>query len=52
MKPSKLNRDVHRWGSLLVALPVAVIIVTGVSQVESPGEIGYILERLRLAIRC
>ena len=30
MKLSKLNRDVHRWGSLLVALPVAVIIVTGV----------------------
>jgi uncharacterized iron-regulated membrane protein len=30
MKLSKMNRDVHRWGSLLVALPVAVIIVTGV----------------------
>jgi uncharacterized iron-regulated membrane protein len=30
MRLSKLNRDVHRWGSVLVALPVAVIIVTGV----------------------
>jgi len=30
MKLSKLNRDVHRWGSILIALPVAVIIVTGV----------------------
>ncbi len=30
IKLSKLNRDIHRWGSILVALPVAVIIVTGV----------------------
>jgi uncharacterized iron-regulated membrane protein len=30
MKLSKLNRDLHRWGSILIALPVAVIIVTGV----------------------
>ena len=30
MKLSKLNRDVHRWGSILVALPLAVIIVSGV----------------------
>lgn len=30
MKLSKLNRNVHRWGSILIALPVVVIIVTGV----------------------
>lgn len=30
MKFSKLNRDVHRWGSILIAVPVAVVIVTGV----------------------
>ena len=30
MKLSKLNRDIHRWGSILIAIPVAVIIVTGV----------------------
>jgi uncharacterized iron-regulated membrane protein len=30
MKLSKLNRDIHRWGSILIAAPVAVIIVTGV----------------------
>jgi uncharacterized iron-regulated membrane protein len=30
MKFSKLSRDVHRWGSILIALPVAVIIVSGV----------------------
>ena len=30
MKLSKLNRDVHRWGAILIALPVAVIIVSGV----------------------
>ncbi|TWU03079.1 hypothetical protein CA54_61630 [Symmachiella macrocystis] len=30
MKLSKLNRDFHRWGSILIALPVAVIIATGV----------------------
>jgi uncharacterized iron-regulated membrane protein len=30
MKLSKLNRDVHRWGSILIALPTAVIIATGV----------------------
>ena len=29
MKLSKLNRDVHRWGSMLIALPVAVIIFSG-----------------------
>jgi uncharacterized iron-regulated membrane protein len=27
---SKLNRDIHRWGSILIALPSAVIISTGV----------------------
>jgi uncharacterized iron-regulated membrane protein len=30
MKLSKLNRDVHRWGSVLIALPVLAVIVTGV----------------------
>ncbi len=30
MKISKLNRNVHRWASILIALPLAVIIVTGV----------------------
>ncbi len=30
MKLSKLNRDIHRWGSILIAAPVVVISVTGV----------------------
>lgn len=30
MKLSKLNRDVHRWGSFLIALPLAVVIASGV----------------------
>jgi uncharacterized iron-regulated membrane protein len=30
MKLSKLNRNVHRWGSILIAIPLAVILVTGV----------------------
>jgi hypothetical protein len=30
MKLSKLNRDIHRWGSILIAAPVVVIVVTGV----------------------
>ena len=30
MKISKLNRNVHRWASILIALPLMVIIVTGV----------------------
>ena len=29
MKFARLNRTIHRWGSLLVALPVLVVIVTG-----------------------
>ena len=29
MNLSKLNRDVHRWGSLLIALPLAVVIGSG-----------------------
>lgn len=29
MKIAKLNRVVHRWGSLLVALPVLVVILSG-----------------------
>lgn len=30
MKLSKLNRIIHRWGSILTALPLLVVIVTGV----------------------
>lgn len=29
MKPAKLNRVLHRWGSIAVALPVLIVIVTG-----------------------
>lgn len=29
MKFSKLNRDVHRWGSIVIAIPLLVIVVTG-----------------------
>ena len=29
MKLSKLNRDVHRWGSILIALPLAESIHDG-----------------------
>jgi uncharacterized iron-regulated membrane protein len=29
MKLSKLNRDIHRWGSIFIAIPIAVVIVTG-----------------------
>ena len=31
MKLSKLNRNIHRWGSILIAVPVAIVIVTGVT---------------------
>ncbi len=30
MKLPKLNRDIHRWGAALIAIPLTVIIVTGV----------------------
>lgn len=30
MKFSKLNRDIHRWGSILIALPLLVVIVSGI----------------------
>ena len=30
MRLSKLNRDIHRWGAILIALPLAVVIVSGV----------------------
>ena len=30
MKPAKLNRFIHRWGSIIAALPIGIIIVTGV----------------------
>ena len=30
MKPSRLNRLVHRWGSIVIALPALIVIVSGV----------------------
>ena len=30
MKAAKLNRLLHRWGSITTALPIAIIIVTGI----------------------
>lgn len=30
MNLSKLNRDAHRWGAVLAALPLVIIVVTGV----------------------
>ena len=30
MKATKLNRAIHRWASLVVALPIGAIIVTGI----------------------
>ncbi len=30
MKFSKLNRVVHRWGSMIALLPIAVVVVTGI----------------------
>ena len=30
MKPAKLNRVFHRWGAILIALPILVVIVTGI----------------------
>lgn len=30
MKPAKLNRVFHRWGAILIALPVLLVIVTGI----------------------
>ncbi len=30
MKLSKLNRDLHRWGSVLIAVPLAIVIISGV----------------------
>jgi len=30
MKLSKLNRDLHRWGSILAFLPMMIIIVSGI----------------------
>jgi uncharacterized iron-regulated membrane protein len=41
MKLSKLNRDIHRWGSILIAIPVAVVIVTGVI-LQLKKEFGWI----------
>lgn len=30
MKPSRLNRIVHRWGSVAIALPALIVLVSGV----------------------
>ena len=30
MKPAKLNRVLHRWGAIIIALPLLVIIATGI----------------------
>ena len=30
MKPSRLNRIVHRWGAIATALPVLIVLVSGV----------------------
>jgi uncharacterized iron-regulated membrane protein len=48
MRFSILNRDIHRWGSIITAVPVIVIIVTGiilqlkkdVAWVQPPTQIG------------
>ena len=36
MKVSKLNRVLHRWGSLLVAPPLLLVIVTGLMLLVVP----------------
>ncbi|MEM6689260.1 MAG: PepSY domain-containing protein [Planctomycetota bacterium] len=30
MKPSRMNRMIHRWGSIAIALPTIVVLVSGV----------------------
>jgi hypothetical protein len=30
MKPSRLNRIIHRWGSIAIALPTLIVLVSGV----------------------
>ena len=30
MKPAVLNRFIHRWGSIIVAIPIGIILVTGI----------------------
>ncbi len=30
MKPSVLNRKLHRWGAILTALPVGIVVLTGI----------------------
>ena len=30
MKFSRLNRSIHKWGSIIVALPIILVIVTGI----------------------
>lgn len=29
MKLSKLNRQIHNWGSIIIAIPVSIVLVTG-----------------------
>ena len=41
MKFSKLNRDIHRWGSIIVAGPIVVIATTGVI-LQWKKEVGWI----------
>jgi len=48
MKAAKLNRLLHRWGSIAIALPIVIIIVTGitlqlkkdVAWIQPPTQIG------------
>ncbi len=30
MKLSKLNRQIHNWGSIIIAIPVSIVLLTGV----------------------
>ena len=41
MKLSKLSRNLHRWGSILALLPMAIIIVSGVV-LQLKKEVAYI----------
>ena len=41
MKFSKLNRDIHRWSSIIVAVPIVVIATTGVI-LQWKKEVGWI----------
>ncbi len=41
MKLSKLSRSLHRWGSILALLPIAIIIVSGIV-LQLKKEVAYI----------